>query len=420
MKKTDRTIKLVSLLLFLALAAYITVYIIGSLTDSTQTSPAVMTTVVDSGRSEGLIVRSETVVMSALPYLDLQVQEDKHVSTGETIAVSYGSEDGLSQAEKIHALQLQIAQARNLLQNGQADTASNTEAAIRSATFALSRAVTRGDAGNLAELSQNLSSLLFGGAQLSQADLDSLQAQLSALQNAAPAGGETPIVAEQAGTFSTVLDGFENIGPSALQNLTPAGVDTLLTRQKTPPSGAIGKLITSQIWYYAAKLSAADGARLRVGQNVAADFGRYLDQPVSLHVEQISEESNGERAVLFSCEQALASTLSFRAVTAEIAFAQYSGLRVPAAALRTEVGGTLAALTACNLNPPSVAQHTALDNSCYVYTYTVLYAEKKVVHVVYTGGDYVLVSVDPDGGALREGDQIIVSGTDLYDGKMLK
>jgi len=397
MKKTDRTTKIVSLLLFLALAAYIAVYIIGSLTDSTQTSPAVLTTVVDSGRSEGLIVRSETVVLSSLPYLDLQAQEDKRVSQGEPIAVSYGSEDGLSQAEQIRALQLQISQAQSLLQNGQSDAASNTEAAIREAALALNQAVARGETAGLGDLSQNLSSLLFGGAQISQAELDALQTELANLQNSVPSGGATPITADQAGTFSTTLDGFEHVGPSALLGLTPSGVDALLAQRENVNPSAIGKLITSQTWYYAAKLSADDGARLTAGQDVDADFGRYLDKPVTLHVEQVSDESGGERAVLFSCGQDLSSTLAFREVTAEIKFAEYSGLRVPKEALRTDE-----------------------DGSQYVFVYTVMYAEKKTVHVTYESDSYVLVSVDPDASALHEGDQIIVSGKDLYDGKILQ
>lgn len=397
MKRTDRTTKLVSLLLFLALAAYLIVYFIGSLTDPTQTSPAVLATVVDSGRSEGLIVRSEELITSSLPYLDVLAQDNKHVSRGETIAVSYSSEDGLAQEQQIQTLQLQLAQEQLQLQNAQAGAGSST--AVEDATLALSRAVARGESSSFDALALNVSSLLFdGGTPPTQADVDALQTQLTQLQNAVPAQGATPILAGESGTFSTAVDGYESLTPDMLEDLSPSGVDALAAQQRSVESGAIGKLITSQTWYYAAKLSDDDGARLQAGEEVTADFGRYLAQPVTLRVERVSAPENGQRAVLFSCEQELSSTLTFRQVTVDIEFASHSGLRVPTQALYTDD-----------------------DGGKYVYVYTVMYVEKKPVNVVYEGDGYVLVSVDPaDSDALREGNEIIVKGKDLYDGKILE
>ena len=79
MNKTNLLTKLVSLAAFIALVAYIGAYFIGSLLDSTQTSPAIMATVADSARTEGLIIRAEIIMTVLAPRPRLPVIDEENI-----------------------------------------------------------------------------------------------------------------------------------------------------------------------------------------------------------------------------------------------------------------------------------------------------------------------------------------------------
>ena len=109
-------------------------------------------------------------------------------------------------------------------------------------------------------------------------------------------------------------------------------------------------------------------------------------------VEWISPEEDGYRAVYFSCSANLADTLSMRQQEAELIFSQETGLRIPRQALRVKEDGT-----------------------AFVYVQTGLRAEAKTVELIRDYGDYYVVR----GENLRAGDEVIVSGKGLYDGKVV-
>ena len=109
-------------------------------------------------------------------------------------------------------------------------------------------------------------------------------------------------------------------------------------------------------------------------------------------VEYISPEENGYRAVVFSCNTNLSDVLSMRRQEAELIFSQESGLRIPRQALRVRDDGTT-----------------------FVYVQTGLQAEAREVELLHDFGDYYMVR----GQNLRAGDEVIVSGKGLFDGKVV-
>ena len=132
--------------------------------------------------------------------------------------------------------------------------------------------------------------------------------------------------------------------------------------------------------------------RLRRGQKASVRFGRYYGQDLSMKVEYVSPEENGYRAVVFSCSTNMADVLSMRMQEAELVFSQESGLRIPRQALRVRD-----------------------DGSTYVYVQTGLRAEARDVELIHDFGEYYMVR----GENLRAGDDVIVSGKGLFDGKVV-
>ena len=102
-------------------------------------------------------------------------------------------------------------------------------------------------------------------------------------------------------------------------------------------------------------------------------------------------------AVVFSCDTALADTLAMRTVSANVVFDAYSGIRVPTEALQTDEDGEQA----------------------YVWVITAMQLERKNVSVLYQNEDFAVIARDSSANALREGNTVVVSGDDLYEGKVM-
>ena len=115
---------------------------------------------------------------------------------------------------------------------------------------------------------------------------------------------------------------------SALQELidNPAGVD----------SESVGKLITSNTWYFAANLPRAAADRLEEGDSAALRFSGELNRDVEMTVDRIGATEGEVTLVVFSCGRYLTLTTLLRHQTAELIFESWNGLRVPKEALRLE------------------------------------------------------------------------------------
>ena len=147
-----------------------------------------------------------------------------------------------------------------------------------------------------------------------------------------------------------------------------------------------------------AVMSEDDAENLTVGKTAMLNFGRYYGADISARVLSISEPEDGSVAVVFRCDTALADTLGMRRVSANVVFASYSGIRVPAKAVQSD--------------PAS--------GEAWVWTVTAMQLERKEVELLYIDEDFALVAQSAAPNALRDGNTVVVSGNDLYEGKVME
>lgn len=403
MEKTDRLTKIVSLMLFLALVIYAGAYLVDSAVNSTRTSPAIATTVIESAASYGIIVRKEQVVDSAEQHISYLIGDGERVSAGEAVAMCYADETSLKAAGRMRELQIEISRLETLLSGITAgDDLVAHDTAVREAVLDLSAAIARHDMSGLDELEASLSTLVISdGATVTQPELYALKQELSNIA-ASSSGGKSSVLADSAGIFTSVVDGYEKLGTDALTDLTPTALDALIDGKSEASSTAIGKLVLSQRWYYAAEMYVEDAALLSVGDKIEADFGKYYNKVLTLRVDSVGEAEGDSCVVVFSCKEALSTTLAVRLVSAEIKFAEYPGIRVPTEALHFQAAG-----------------ENGEEEYYYVFVVTALLAEKKIVTPIYESDDFCLVKIESTADCLRAGNEIIVSGNDIYDGKVL-
>lgn len=400
MKRTDRLSKFIAILLFLAFAAYLGVYALRSLRYSTVTAEAVAADVSRGGPVSGIVIRQETVLTSAEKYIDVTTKDGTKVGAGAVLATAMDSEAGLQRANRLHELELEVSRMTAALDelDSAADLTTRDES-LGSVVRELSGAVARHELTDLDAASLNLRSLLFSNdaAGVSKAELRSLQRELDSLRSSSDGGAKT-LAAEQSGMFSTLVDGYEGLTPAALEDLTPAKLAELMDAVPDKPAGAFGKLVTSYQWFFAAVMSEDDAENLTVGRTATLNFGRYYGADIYAKVLSISAPEDGNVAVVFRCDTALAETLAMRRVPASVVFASYSGIRVPAGTVQTDEA----------------------TGENYVWCITAMQLERKKVTVVYSDEDMALLAIESTADALRSGNTVVVSGRDLYEGKIME
>lgn len=399
MKKTNTFTNIAMFVLFAAMLVYLGVYLFRSTQQSYATAPAVLVTVSESGQASGIVVREEQVIESDKEFLSLSVDDGKEVARGGELAIGVDSKAALDSASRARELKKEIAYVSSLLSRaGSASGASDLDSDVHSAILQLNAAVSAGSTSELDDICMNLSSLLFGSTTgaVSQGDLNALNAELHQLENAG--AGRGSITAPAAGLFTSTIDGYESLTPSMLENLTPGSVDALERTTPSTPTNAIGKLVTAKKWYFASVMNKSDADRLNLGSSAALDFPQHYTGTVSATVLSKSEpDSDGKVAVVFACNAALADTLAMRKATADVVYSEHTGLRVPLKAV-----------------------HMDDDGQSYVYVVTAAQLEKKPIEIIYQTDDYCLVAQSAESNALRAGNEIVVTGKGLSDGRVVK
>ncbi len=407
MKKTNAAIKAVGFLFFIALLTYLAVYIVQALDNPFTTTLAVSYTVRESAELYGIVVRDEEILKSAYESVLVTAENGKMVSKGQELASVFASGEELRRAVRKSELEAEIA-SLEARQNTEASSSDKLrrEADISKRIIDMKSAVYSKRIYDIEERARELKALVFTGEygpESLQSKLDELKTELEELGG----GGEkssAKVSAPSSGLFCLYVDGWEDLKIRDVKSITASGLARLLGETRTAPENSIGKLIYGTKWYYAALMSRDDCDSLNQGDRVNMLLGGYDAKKLRMTVESKSRSEDGKCAVIFSCDRAMTDVMNLRMQEAELVFSEYTGLRVPKKSVHVDENGK-----AC------------------VYVQTALQAEKKYIDIAYELGDFYVVgepkakSADgkEPGDALREGDQVIVSSKELYNGKVV-
>lgn len=426
MKQGTLINRLIALLLLGAVIIYLAVSAWQSFQNPFSTVISFSYSVDDTVACTGYLVREETVLTGSGGIVDLLPGEGEKVARGETVALLYRSEAGLDRRQALQALSLEREQLQYALQNldGNRDTAQLSQAVI-DAIINLRACVSTGNLSGLEERTMALRSLIYrreltyessDAAAALAASIQAVDQQISGLR-ALSAQDTVPILAHTAGIFSGQVDGYEDLlTPDLLDTMSLADLRQLSLRRIEPPSGAVGKLITSARWCLACPLSEADAARLEVGRTVQVRFSLDWSGDIDMLVERIGDPENGQVLVVCSTDRYLFETTLLRRQAVELVFGTQTGIRVPKSAIR---------VVARTRTDPESGQ-TVEENVTGVYALVGKQAEFKPVQVLVQQDDYCLVEgIPPERSSegrkiLRAGDEIIVAAVDLFDGKVVR
>ena len=332
MKRTDTLLKIISFVVFLAMAAYLGVYIVQRVMNPVQTALTVTATMADASPMYGLVVRNETVVHSSEQYIDVIAGDGAKISAGEAVAVVYSSESALERASRLHSLSQEIDEVTaSLTRAGNVQVAGDRERSIYNAITGISSALRGGDLADVEAQGSALAGILFRtdtGGTATEDYLWQLQGEYDQLVQTS-AGDTRTVNVEESGTFSSLVDGYEGVDPEAAADLSPSGLRQLIDAERVIEPNAIGKLISSYSWYYAAIVPSDAAKELVAGMWVKLSFGRYYDGQLDAQVTALGRSEGSEQVVVFRMEKGLTDMLAVRAVSADLVYESFTGLRVP-------------------------------------------------------------------------------------------
>ena len=402
MKQGRQYTKLILWILLAAIAVYFGYSVISSLYEPLTTVTAVEYEAGAGYYTTGFVVRDEAVIQSSYDITVLSAAEGEHISAGASIATGYLTDGAQQRQSRIQTLRAQLQQLNFAYQySANAADQAALDAEIKSSLAAMSRYTARRDMNSASDLAPELKGLVLRRSS-DDTDADSLQLQIDALEQElddllSQAENDTKAVrVSAAGYFSGVVDGYESV-------LTPDMLDTLSVpdyqalQPKPVESGAIGKLIHGDTWYYVTAVPADEAREVKAGDSVQVTFARDFYEKIDMRVERAGNNEAGYRLLVLSCDRYMQNVTLLREQSADVIFASYPGLRVPKDAVRVDENGQ-----------PGV----------YVLESAV--ARWKAVTILHDNGESYVVELDKTKTSnLWPGDEVIVNAKNLYDGKVV-
>lgn len=412
MKPGKYIVRALMLLLFVAAIAYFGVYAYHIFYASYETATVYSYTSQSTLPAEGYLIRQETVLEEGGNLEEIVVGEGETVAKGDVVARIYSSEHALEQHRQLEDLNSELERLEYMQERGTGESdALRLNGEIVTAMTSLKADAARQNFVTLEDQVEHLQDLIFRQSYTHLTDsslseqITVVEGQIEALEAATESAVST-IYAPEAGIFSAMVDGYESSFPlESLETLTPDRLREMAGAQSGVSDQTLGKVITSFRWYYAAIMSQDVTKYLSSDDTVTIKFeGSAGSQAMTVQSISAANEE-GEVAVVFTSDRNLSSTTLLRQQNVDVAYGTFQGLRVPARALRADQeSGQLG-----------------------VYRISGAQAQWVPVELVYSGEDYYLVrSVQSESMSeleqaeqLRPGDEVLVSGKDTYDGKVI-
>lgn len=392
MERSDSLLKLVAVLVFVAVMAYIGISFFTSYSNPLRTVKAVGMEKHDGIDTSGFIVRDEQVLTASGGNIAVTATEGSKLAVGETVAVRYVGSAAMERAQRISEIQLRISQL-TAIKNGKSDDELSGSAIQR-----LSAIVSSRDLSDLYGVERDVDAYIISGSALATGneaqEIARLEEELRGLSQVM-SNDTSSITAPYSGTFSFAVDGYERIRVDELEGLTVSGFKSLFSQPGPTDADAVGKLARGIRWYYVTAMDEKSALKLTPGKSVNVTFSRTYSAQLQMNVYSVSQPENGECCVVLSCDKYLQDVTAVREATAEIVFGTMTGVSVPREAV-----------------------HLNDKGETVVYILEGVRANEIVVNILAESGDLYLVEETRTG--LRINDRIIVRASNLYDGAVVE
>lgn len=395
-----------SVVLSIGLMLYIGYHLFYGLTQKTETATATVATVGSALEMDVYIFRDEDpLAISETGSFVPNVADGARVGIGRVVASLYdaSSPDTVSQIAGLEKQLAVLEQIKN--SNLSVRDTSAIDGEIYDIVQNIAAASREGDGGNILSLRAALisewnrresltgaSSDIDGAIERLRAEKDSLTRSLGPCRR--------QITAPRSGYYYAACDGYEGTFTTAAAETMSLSEFRALTRTDPDTVENAGKLASSYTWYAVGVASRETGRTLIEGKVYPITFLYNEEKTLLLTLTRIVEE-DGQAMLVFRGDTLPTDFRLTRSQPVSMVCEEYTGLRIPASALRSQGGVT----------------------GVYIrYGSTVYY---RAVKIILEEEDWCLVEISPeedppDGHTwLKQNDIVITKGRGLYDGRVL-
>lgn len=423
--------KLMSTVLAILLLLYVGYQIYNMRHTKILTATADTFTASESVQVSGIALRNETVLKSgAGGVVDYVLDSGDKVAKGGTVALVFNSTDQASAHRQLESVQSELTKLQNL------QTPGNTFAANpdtlngqigRGLAGILSKTVT-GDFGGITDSRDSLfylmneKQMVAGNVSNFNSRIQSLQQQQATLtKQAGQAKGS--VLSPASGYFIRSVDGMEGaVSYASVPSLSAGQVKAAQGRKAESSSAALGKVCGDYGWYFAFTVPSSRAAEFRKmtsGGTVSIHFPFVSSEAVPAVVEEVNQTNEAaDAAVILKCTYMDAALASLRNESAQVILNEYTGIRVG----KDTVHFATVTKTVKGSSGKPVTQKKEVRG---VYVINGSMIKFRQIFPLYSTDSYVVCDPSPPKEDLmteetiKLHDEVVVEGTDLYDGKVI-
>lgn len=228
------------------------------------------------------------------------------------------------------------------------------------------------------------------------------------------------VKAQNAGYFISDVDGYENsYNYSDIKKITLEDL-TSIKAGDSIPSNTIGKISKGLNWYIVCPVNATQALNLSLcPKNVSIElpFASTGKLPAKIvAINQKTKQSDG--VAVFECSFMSYALSTIRQENVNVDMGTYSGIRISKKAIHDDI----VKYEEEDENGKTVEKEKKVQGVYVLFGNQIVF---KQISVIYSGSDYVICDPSPENGILltdtvRQYDQVVVEGSDLYDGKIVK
>lgn len=391
----------ISIICFAGLLCYLGYYIYQALEDPLQTAYAVEFEAFDSYTAAGIIVRDEQVLYSNQSNLVITRSEGEKVGSNQAVALAFNDGSARERRAEIEDLELRISQLSSTIGTTvEVLDGAKLDDAIVNAIIGMNTSVQSRSISAIDREALTLKNLIFN-REYTYSEISEIENEIAELQNrlnslnsiSKTETNEIRTVAS--GIYSAYVDGYERVlNAAALESMTVTDLNAI-SPLLDDMDNSIGKVITSARWYFV--MAIPEDRAKELDGSVKVRFSQDFNTDITMSLERVGVATGGSCLVVLSSDEHLSDMTLLRKQTVDIIYNSYSGIRIMKKAIRFDE-----------------------DGNAGVYCLEGLNAVFKKVDIIYEIGDFYIVKNDKSSiYKLWAGNEVIIAGKDLFDGKVV-
>ena len=409
----DLVVHIATIAVAAAALAYLGYHFFEGFSADIETEYATLVTDSDVVPLDAYIMRSESVIFAASATSGHSVgyvfSDGTKVHGGQVVANIYTGDGSSDEAIVDLDRRIDLLESSNLTDGMTSSDTYVIDSKIQNYYYLIHQSTLLGNYSNLTKRRDELLTLInkrriLTGVTTGYSDrIESLTAERALLS----AGQDTiaeSVEAPYAGYFYSTTDGYEStFSASKVESLTLAEFDKMLSSQPTRYSDrAVGKMVSDFNWYIVCETTRDSLRYFTKGYSYYVNFPYNDDISIKMTLSNIVSEVGSDRVLLVLETERIPEDFSFRRMQpVELVRSSYTGYRVPISAARL------------------------VDGKQGVYIMIGNTIEFREIDILLEmDGYYIVAEQDPVNDqdyASKLGlyDQIVVSGKNLYDGKLI-